>query len=76
MPIISFNVKGRDSSYVGEMLSLDDIAVRTGFHCAYPAHKAHSTASKGTVRISLSRHNNRGEAEGFLYKLKTLLNNV
>lgn len=76
MPIISFNVKGRDSSYVGEMLSMDSIAVRTGFHCAYLSHKAHRTASKGTVRISLSKQNNMSEAEGFLYKLKTLLNNT
>lgn len=73
MPIISFNVKGKDCSYIGEMLGLDSVALRTGFHCAPLSHKAHSTASKGTVRISLSRHNTAFEAEEFLYKLNTLL---
>ena len=75
MPVLSFNVKGKDSGYIGEMLGREDIAVRTGFHCAYPSHRFYGTADKGTVRISLSRMNTQKEAAEFIDRLKKLLNN-
>ena len=76
MPLLSFNVKGKDSSIMGEALGKEGIAVRTGFHCAYLAHKAHSTEERGTVRISLCRNNTKKEAEEFIYRLKKLLNKI
>ena len=76
MPLLSFNVKGKDSSIMGEALGKEGIAVRTGFHCAYLAHKAHSTEERGTVRISLCRNNTKKEAEEFIYTLKKLLNKI
>ena len=76
MPLLSFNIKGKDSSFVGEMLAEENVAVRTGFHCAYLSHKHFGTAGIGTIRISLSRNNTKKEAEEFIYRLKKVLNKI
>ena len=75
MPLLSFNVKNKDCSFIGELLSNEDVALRTGFHCAYLSHRHYGTADKGTLRISLSRMNSEKDAREFVYKLKKVLNN-
>lgn len=54
VPVLSFNVKGRQSMEVAEYLSKNDIAVRAGYHCAPMAHRMFGTDTQGTVRISPS----------------------
>lgn len=50
-PVISFNVKGRGSEEVAEILSDKyNIAVRSGLQCAPLAHKFKNTIDNGTVR--------------------------
>lgn len=64
--VLSFRVKGRDCSAVGDLLSRRQIAVRTGLHCAPLAHRTAGTQETGTVRLSFSAFNNEREVEAFL----------
>jgi cysteine desulfurase family protein len=75
MPLLSFNVKDKDAGYIGELLSEEEIALRTGFHCAYLSHRHYGTADKGTLRVSLSRMNSEKDVREFLHILKKVLNN-
>lgn len=45
---------GYSSDSMGQILSEQDIAVRTGLHCAPRSHEFLKTAPSGTVRFSLS----------------------
>ena len=44
---------GYSSDSIGQVLSDQDIAVRTGLHCAPKAHEFMKTAPDGTVRFSI-----------------------
>lgn len=56
--VISFNVKDIDSSEVADFLNDNDIAVRSGLHCAPLAHAFLGTSEQGTVRMSIDYNNN------------------
>ncbi|MTI69249.1 MAG: aminotransferase class V-fold PLP-dependent enzyme [Firmicutes bacterium] len=49
------------SNTVGQVLDKNNIAVRTGLHCAPEAHKFINTFPGGTVRFSLSYFNNEDQ---------------
>lgn len=52
VPVLSFNVKGKNSEEVADELSSKyNIAVRAGLHCAPLAHKSIGTLKTGTVRV-------------------------
>ena len=58
--LVSFNIGNYDSTRIAEMLnSRYNIAVRPGFHCAYPAHILLNTGESGSVRASLSYFNTK-----------------
>lgn len=59
--VLSFTVEGMDCETVGETLATEDIAVRSGLHCAPLAHRSVGTMESGTVRISFSAFNTAGE---------------
>lgn len=62
--LIAFNVKGVDSHEVAILLDeLENIAVRSGFHCAAPLHKR--LGLRGTVRASFYVYNTLEEIEIF-----------
>lgn len=56
--VISFNVRGADSTDVADYLNDNDVAVRSGLHCAPLAHRFLGTEERGTVRISMGYNNN------------------
>ncbi len=65
--LLSFNIKNIESSSVADILnSKFGIAVRPGYHCAYPAHQRLNTEKSGTVRASLSYFNTKNEIFSFL----------
>lgn len=73
VPLVSFNIRHMDPSYIGYLLDRHfNICVRTGFHCAYQAHKAIGTEDKGTVRVSLSYFNTREDIVHFLKAIKKI----
>lgn len=57
VPTISFNVKGKTCTEVSEILDENNIAVRSGLHCAPLAHRFIGTGEMGTVRASFSNFN-------------------
>lgn len=52
--VVSCLFNGYSSDSIGQVLSDNDIAVRTGLHCAPNAHKFMDTFPAGTVRFSIS----------------------
>ena len=59
--VLSFTVEGKDVEDIGTALSNQDIAVRTGIHCAPLAHRSAGTLDTGTVRLSFSDFNTMEE---------------
>ncbi|MCH5298252.1 MAG: aminotransferase class V-fold PLP-dependent enzyme [Ruminococcus sp.] len=52
VPVLSFNIKDKDSETVSQILSSRyNIATRAGLHCAPLAHKSKGTLETGTVRV-------------------------
>ncbi len=61
------NVNHHDSSEIAGRLNDEfGIAVRAGFHCAYPAHQTIGTEKTGAVRISVSSFTTRKEIKKFV----------
>lgn len=71
--VISFNLKGRDSSFVANALAEREIAVRGGLHCAPLAHKALGTLSRGAVRASIGVDNTEKDIYHFVAALEEIL---
>lgn len=61
--VLSFTLKNMDCEMVGERLGKEDIAVRSGLHCAPYAHESAGTLKTGTVRASFSAFNRKKDVE-------------
>jgi cysteine desulfurase family protein len=61
--VVSCLFDGYSSNEIGQVLSQNNIAVRTGLHCAPYAHKFIGTFPAGTVRFSVSYFNTDAEFE-------------
>ena len=71
VPVLPFNIKGVSSGKTAMYLNKNDVAVRSGLHCAPSAHKAIKTLENGTVRICPCVFNNMQE----IYKVIRLIKN-
>lgn len=72
--VISFNVRGMDSSEVGFILDqVYGIAVRVGLHCAPLAHKTLGTFQRGTVRVSFSYLNTLEEVNQLISAIQEII---
>ncbi len=61
--VISFNIKGKESTEVGDILSDKyRVAARTGLHCAPLIHNHLGTLDRGAVRLSVGYNNTLNEA--------------
>ena len=72
LPVLSFNLKDRNSAETAKILNDYGIAVRAGLHCAPMAHKQIDTLDIGTVRVSVSVYNTANEIDYFLRTLKNI----
>lgn len=61
--IVSCVFDGYQSSNIGQVLSQNNIAVRTGLHCAPNAHKFIGSDPGGTVRFSFGYFNDESEIQ-------------
>ena len=61
--VLLFNINGISCDEVGEILSKNNVCVRTGYHCAPLAHKALGTYGTGGVRISFGVFNTLSHIE-------------
>ena len=70
--LAAFTIKEMEPNDVAIFLDHENIAVRSGMHCAYPFHKF-VAATKGSVRASLYFYNTREEIKIFLEKLNYIV---
>lgn len=70
-PLVSFNIIGLHPHDVGYFLDQKNIAVRTGQHCAGPAHEHLNIPA--SVRASLAFYNSREEITKFISIIKQLI---
>jgi len=70
--LAAFTIKGTEPHDMATFLDHENIAVRSGMHCAYPFHKFIS-ATKGSVRASLYLYNIKEEIRIFLEKLNNIV---
>ncbi len=75
-PVLSFNLAGRESEWVGQKLNGMGIAVRAGLHCAPAAHKTMDTLKGGAVRVSPSAFTKEYEIGKFLQSISYLTKNI
>ena len=73
--VVSINIDGMDSAKVGYLLNKNNIAVRTGYHCAPLIHDVIGTKLYGTVRISPGYFNTDKDIETFISVIKDIYNN-
>lgn len=71
-PVLSFNLRGKNSNDVAAALNNAGICVRGGLHCAPSAHKRLGTLEVGTVRVSPAGFNTAREVEQLLFTVKRL----
>lgn len=73
--VVSINIDGIDSTKVGYLLNKNDIAVRTGYHCAPLIHNVIGTEKYGTVRISVGYFNTTKDIETLINTIKNIYDN-
>ena len=73
VPVLSFNVFGKDSSEVAQYLSDKGIAVRGGLHCAPSAHRQAGTLDKGMVRVSVASFNTHSDIKSLVAAVKSII---
>jgi len=73
VPVVSINIKGRESSEISFALDrVFGIACRGGLHCAPAAHKTIGTIDRGAVRFSFSVFNKSEEVDQTLKALEQI----
>lgn len=72
--VVSLNIEGFESSEVGYLLNENDIAVRTGYHCASLIHDIIGTRNMGTVRISPGYFNTYEDIYALVAAIKNIYN--
>lgn len=69
--VLSFTIEGIPNDRVAAHLDARGIAVRSGHHCALPAHRRFGLES--SVRPSLAFYNNRDDVDALVQALKALV---
>lgn len=74
--VVSCIFDGYSSDSIGRILSDNNVAVRSGLHCAPYAHDFLGTSPAGTVRFSVSYFNNEDDYELLDMALRYIQNNA
>ena len=74
LSVISVVPEAVSCELIGEKLSENGVAVRTGLHCAPLAHKTEGTLETGTVRISVGWNNTEREIDSAAEILASIMN--
>ncbi len=70
--VVPLNIKGMHSEKAGEYLSRGGFAVRTGYHCAYLAHKTYGTEKTGVIRISPGFFSTKKDIKNLIFYLNKI----
>lgn len=71
-PVLSFNIKSKQSEETAALLAEKGICVRGGLHCAPMAHKKFNTLESGTVRITPSWFTSEKETDFLVNCIKKI----
>lgn len=71
-PVLSFNIKSKQSEETAALLAEKGICVRGGLHCAPLAHKKFRTLESGTVRITPSWFTSEKETDFLVNCIKKI----
>ena len=74
LPILSFNCRSLHSEQTAQLLNLDGIAVRAGFHCAPLAHISNGTQNTGTVRVAPSLFTIKKDVNNLINSVRKIAN--
>ncbi len=75
--IISFTIKGIDSSEVSNILDEKyHIATRSGLQCAPLIHKYLGTTKNGLTRVSLNQKNSKQQIDKLIYAIKEIIQDI
>lgn len=73
--VVSITSPKKDCAQISHILNKDyDIATRSGFHCAYNAHRAIKTENDGSVRISIGAFNSLNDINLVCSALNEIIN--
>lgn len=61
LPVVAFNIRGKDSSEVAQYLSDKGIYLRAGYHCNFLAHRKLGTDKGGALRFAPSVFNTKND---------------
>ncbi len=75
-PVLSFNITGKLSGETEEILNANNIAVRSGLHCAPFAHRKMNTLDIGTVRISPCAFTKENDIDYFLNVIQKTIKKI
>lgn len=75
-PVMSFNITGKLSEETESVLNSNNIAVRSGLHCAPFAHKKMNTLDIGTVRVSPSVFTKESDIDYFLSVIRKTIKKI
>ena len=73
--IVAFHVDGIEAHGAARMLcARNNVCLRSGFHCAQPAHQTHSW--RPTIRASLGVYNSRADIDTLIRSLRAIVDNL
>lgn len=72
--VVSFNIPGVDANDAATVLALDNIAIRSGAHCAEPLMRF--LREQATCRASLALYNDESDVDRFLESVEHVRLNV
>ena len=72
-PLLSFNVKGKESEEVASYLNRWKIATRAGLHCAPTAHIFAGTLERGAVRVCPSVFSSLSEIDALYMAIRKII---
>ncbi len=75
-PVLSFNITGKLSGETEGILNANNIAVRSGLHCAPFAHRKMNTLDTGTVRISPCAFTKENDIDYFLNVIQKTIKKI
>lgn len=71
-PLLAFNIGDLHSEEIGMLLDRCFIALRSGYHCSYIAHKTYGTTEKGVVRVSPGYFNSKKDVKTLVFYLNKI----
>jgi cysteine desulfurase family protein len=71
-PLVACNMKNTHSETIADILNKENVAVRSGYHCAYLSHHTFGTEKNGVVRVSPGWFNTKKDIKNLVFSLNKI----